>query len=84
MVMKAVKYFLGILSKRKVKSSPVFGKSKHDFELYEHYKGGLYRLLLTARSEASDLEQAAYRSELTGVVYTRPMAYHQHIKAVCA
>lgn len=71
--MKTIKGTLGIPAKSKVKSSPLFGKSKHDFELYEHYKGGLYRLLLTARSEVSGLEQAVYRSESTGVVYTRPM-----------
>ena len=73
MVIEAVKYFLDILAKRKVKSPPLFGKSKHDFELYEHHKGGLYRLLLTARSEVSDLEQAVYYSESTGTIYTCPM-----------
>lgn len=49
MVMKVIKGILGIPAKRKVKSLLSFGKNKHDFELYEHYKGGLYRLLLTAR-----------------------------------
>ncbi len=73
MVMKAIKEMLGIPAKNKGTGTPLYGKTKHDFPLYQHYKGGLYRLLLVARSEVSGLEQAVYRSESTGVVYTRPM-----------
>lgn len=73
MIMKALKGMLGIPAKSKITDTVLYGKTKHDFPLYQHYKGGLYRLLLVARSEVSGLEQAVYRSESTGVVYTRPM-----------
>lgn len=73
MTLKFLKNMLGISSKSKGTGTPLYGKTKHDFPLYQHYKGGLYRLLLVARSEVSGLEQAVYRSESTGVVYTRPM-----------
>lgn len=73
MTLKFLKGMLGIPVKRKTTGTVLYGKTKHDFPLYQHYKGGLYRLLLVARSEVSGLEQAVYRSESTGVVYTRPM-----------
>lgn len=73
MALKFLKGVLGIPAKRKVTGNTLYGKTKHDFPLYQHYKGGFYRLLLVARSEVSGLEQAVYRSESTGVVYTRPM-----------
>lgn len=73
MTLKFLKNMLGISAKRKTTDTVLYGKTKHDFPLYQHYKGGLYRLLLVARSEVSGLEQAVYRSESTGVVYTRPM-----------
>lgn len=73
MTLKFLKNMLGIPAKNKGTGTPLYGKTKHDFPLYRHYKGGLYRLLLVARSEVSGLEQAVYRSESTGVIYTRPM-----------
>ena len=73
MIMKSVKYFLGISAKSKAKGSPLFGKNKQNYPLYKHYKGGLYRLLMVTISEESGAEQAVYRSEATGIVYTRPM-----------
>ena len=73
MALKFLKDVLGTSAKRKTTGTILYGKTKHDFPLYQHYKGGLYRLLLVARSEVSGLEQAVYRSESTGVVYTRPM-----------
>lgn len=73
MIMKALKGMLGIPAKSKITGTVLYGKIKHDFPLYQHYKGDLYRLLLVARSEVSGLEQAVYRSESTGVVYMRPM-----------
>ena len=73
MALKFLKGMLGIPAKRKITGTVLYGKTKHDFPLYQHYKGGMYRLLLVARSEVSGLEQAVYRSESTGVVYTRPM-----------
>lgn len=39
--------------------------------LYQHYKGGFYSLLLTARNEATKRRWAVYRDE-TGV-WTRPL-----------
>lgn len=70
---KAVGYFLGIPAKREVKNSPLFGKNKQKYPLYEHYKGGLYRLLMVAISEESGCEMAVYRSEATGIIYVLPM-----------
>lgn len=73
MSLKFMKNLLGVSSKSKMALNGLYGKAQPDFPLYQHYKGGLYRLLLVARSEVSGLEQAVYRSESTGVVYTRPM-----------
>lgn len=72
--MKALKGCLRIPAKSKIKSTPLFGKNKQKHPLYEHYKGGLYRLLTVAISEESGCEMAVYRSEATGIVYVRPMS----------
>lgn len=71
--MKALKGCLRIPAKSKIKSTPLFGKNKQKYLLYEHYKGGLYRLLMVAISEESGCEMAVYRSEATGIVYVCPM-----------
>lgn len=71
--MKALKGCLRIPAKSKIKNTPLFGKNKQKHPLYEHYKGGLYRLLMVAISEESGCEMAVYRSEATGIVYVRPM-----------
>nr|DAN74081.1 MAG TPA: Protein of unknown function (DUF1653) [Caudoviricetes sp.] len=60
MIMKALKGMLGIPAKSKITGTVLYGKTKHDFPLYQHYKGGLYRLLLVARSEVSGLEQTVF------------------------
>lgn len=73
MFMKAVKYFLGILTKNKAKSTPLFGKSKQKFQLYEYPDSGPYQLLIVAISPKHNSEWAVYRSEKTGVCYTHPM-----------
>lgn len=71
--MKAIKGMLRIPAKSKAKGSSLFGKNKQKYSLYEHYEGGLYRLLMVAISEESGCEMAVYRSEATGIVYVRPM-----------
>lgn len=60
-------------AKRKTKSTLLFGKSKQKFQLYEHPNGSTYQLLMVAVSPKHNSEWAIYRSEKTGVVYTRPM-----------
>lgn len=74
MFMKSLKGYLRIPAKCKIKSTPLFGKNKQKHPLYEHYKGGLYRLLMVAISEESGCEMAVYCSEATGIVYVRPMS----------
>lgn len=70
---KAIKNCLRIPAKCKTKNTPLFGKSKQKFQLYEHPDSGLYQLLMVAVSPKHNSEWAVYRSEKTGVVYTRPM-----------
>jgi hypothetical protein len=40
--------------------------------LWEHRRGGVYRVLLIARREADRTLDIVYRDEASGQVYTRP------------
>ncbi len=41
--------------------------------LYKHYKGGIYRVLLTAVNEVNGEPVVAYVDAKTGMMYVRPL-----------
>lgn len=63
----------GILAKWKSKYLPLFRKGTQEFPIYQHHKGRLFRLLFIGVSGTTGKEAAVYRSEVTVIVYVRPL-----------
>lgn len=46
----------------------------HEGQRYRHWKGGTYKIIALGFEEATGSAIVAYRSDATGVIWTRPLS----------